>query len=53
MTPATFHKLLTTIGQAAELPFPVRPHMLRPAPPSGRCAMFEPCSCPKLLSVQF
>ena len=29
MTPATFRKLLTTIGAAAELPFPVHPHMLR------------------------
>ena len=31
MTPATFRKLLTTIGTAAELPFPVHPHMLRHA----------------------
>jgi type 1 fimbriae regulatory protein FimB/type 1 fimbriae regulatory protein FimE len=29
LTPAAFRKLLTTIGQAAELPFPVHPHMLR------------------------
>lgn len=31
MTPATFRKLLSTIGQAAELPFPIHPHMLRHA----------------------
>src|SRR5215208_5335160 len=31
MTPATFRKLLTTLGMAAELPFPVHPHMLRHA----------------------
>ena len=31
MTPATFRKHLATIGQAAELPFPVHPHMLRHA----------------------
>ena len=31
MTPATFRKLVTTIGQAAELPFPAHPHMLRHA----------------------
>ena len=31
MTPATFRKLLSMIGQAAELPFPVHPHMLRHA----------------------
>ena len=29
MTPATFRKLLTLLGQAAGLPFPVHPHMLR------------------------
>src|SRR4051794_38510859 len=31
MTPATFRKLLTMIGEAAEFPFPVHPHMLRHA----------------------
>ena len=31
MTPATFRKLLATIGQVAELPFPIHPHMLRHA----------------------
>lgn len=31
MTSATFRKLLTTIGTAAGLPFPVYPHMLRHA----------------------
>ena len=31
LTPATFRKLLAVIGQAAGLPFPVHPHMLRHA----------------------
>src|SRR4051812_7618076 len=31
ITPATFRKLLTTIANAAEFPFPVHPHMLRHA----------------------
>jgi len=31
MTPATFRKLLATIGTAAKFPFPVHPHMLRHA----------------------
>ena len=31
MSPATFRKLVTTIGQVAELPFPAHPHMLRHA----------------------
>ena len=31
MTPATFRKHLATLGQAAALPFPVHPHMLRHA----------------------
>ena len=31
MTPATFRKLLTTLGTAAGLPFPAHPHMLRHA----------------------
>ncbi len=31
LTPATFRKLLTMIGEAAGLPFPVHPHMLRHA----------------------
>lgn len=29
MTPAGFRKLLSRIGEAAELPFPIHPHMLR------------------------
>jgi hypothetical protein len=29
MTPKAFHALLARIGQRAELPFPVHPHMLR------------------------
>jgi type 1 fimbriae regulatory protein FimB/type 1 fimbriae regulatory protein FimE len=29
MTPAGFRKLLSRIGAAAELPFPIHPHMLR------------------------
>ena len=31
VTPAGFRKLLTAIGEAAGLPFPVHPHMLRHA----------------------
>jgi integrase len=31
MTPATFRKLLSNLGAAAGLPFPVHPHMLRHA----------------------
>jgi site-specific recombinase XerD len=31
LTPATFRKLLAMIGEAAGLPFPVHPHMLRHA----------------------
>jgi type 1 fimbriae regulatory protein FimB/type 1 fimbriae regulatory protein FimE len=31
LTPATFRKLLAVVGQAAGLPFPVHPHMLRHA----------------------
>jgi type 1 fimbriae regulatory protein FimE len=31
LTPATFRKLLSVLGQSAELPFPVHPHMLRHA----------------------
>jgi integrase len=31
LTPATFRKMLATVGAAAGLPFPVHPHMLRHA----------------------
>jgi type 1 fimbriae regulatory protein FimB/type 1 fimbriae regulatory protein FimE len=31
MTPGAFRKLMITIGQVADLPFPIHPHMLRHA----------------------
>ena len=46
MTPATFRKLLTTIGAAAELPFPAHPHMLRHAcATSSRTTGTTPAPC--------